>query len=84
MGKCKGVVADRCQGMKIEIYDMTQDESEQTDLAAQHPEVIDEIRKAMLEAHVPSPFWDKDNKPLFSAKAACEATGVEHVIPAKK
>jgi hypothetical protein len=42
-------------------------------------EVVDRIRKAMLEAHEPSPFWDKNNKPLYNAKAACELNGVPFV-----
>jgi hypothetical protein len=33
----------------------------------------------MLEAHEPSPFWDKDNQPLFNAPAACELNGVKYV-----
>ena len=82
-GKWKGVVADRRKGLNIELYDLSGDQGESKNLADQYPEVVEEIRKMMLEAHVKSPYWDKDNKPLFNAKAACEATGVEYV-PKKK
>ena len=77
MGKWKGVVADRRKGMKIELYDMTTDQGEKSNVAAANPEVVDEIRKALLEAHTPSPYWAKDNKPLFNAKAACDVNGVK-------
>ncbi|MEP2775878.1 MAG: arylsulfatase [Luteolibacter sp.] len=82
MGKWKGVVADRRKGMKIELYDITADEGEKSDVAAEYPEVVSEIRKALIEAHEPSPYWSKDNAPLFDTKAACEANGVEPA-PAK-
>jgi len=80
-GKWKGVVVDRRKGMKIELYDVTRDAGEQADVASEYPEVVDRIRKLMISSHVPSPFWDKDNKPLFNAKAACEATSVTYVPP---
>lgn len=77
MGKWKGVVADRRKGMKIELYDITKDQGEQSDVASEHPEVVDQIRKALIEAHVPNPYWAKDNKPLFNARAACDVNGVK-------
>ena len=76
-GKWKGVVLDRRKGLNIELYDMSSDQGESKNLAAQYPEVVDEIRKMMVEAHVKSPYWDKDFKPLYNAKAACEDTGVK-------
>lgn len=83
-GKWKGVVADRRGGMKIELYDVTKDEGEQVDVASEHPEIAERIRLIMNKAHVPSPFWDKDNKPLFDAEAACKATGATYVPPKPK
>ncbi|VGO20383.1 arylsulfatase [Pontiella sulfatireligans] len=83
-GKWKGVVADRRKGMKIELYDVTSDEGEQADVASEHPEVVEKIRQMMKDARVPSPYWDKDNKPLFNAKAACDANGVEPLPPRQK
>jgi len=84
MGKWKGVVKDRRKGQKIELYDLSKDESEQNDVAGQYPEVVEQIRRAMNEAHVPNPFWDKTNRPLYNAKAACEVTGETYVAPKKK
>jgi len=83
MGKWKGVVRDRRNGQKIELYDLSSDEGETKDLAADYPEVVDRIRKAMNAAHSPNPFWSKDTKPLYNADAACKVTG-EKRIPKKK
>jgi arylsulfatase A-like enzyme len=77
MGKWKGIVPDRRKGMQIELYDLSQDEFEQDDVSAQFPEVVDRIRRAMLEAHEPNLFWDMNNDPLFDYKAACRLHGVE-------
>jgi arylsulfatase A len=82
MGKWKGVVLDRRRGQKIELYDLSADEGEQQDLASEFPEVVERIRTAMNKAHVPSPYWSKDNKPLYNAAAACKVTG-EKRIPKK-
>lgn len=76
MGKWKGVVLNRRKGQKIELYDLSADAGEQTNLAKDYPEVVDRIRKAMNSAHTPNPFWDKDNgKMLFNKKAAQTVTG---------
>lgn len=79
MGKWKGVVRNRRAGQKVELYDLSADEGEQTDVADQYPEVADRIRKVMNAAHVPSPFWSKDTRPLFNAEAACKVTGEKFV-----
>lgn len=76
-GKWKAVVLDRREGFNIELYDVKADQSEQKNVAQQYPEVVNEIRTMMKEAHVKNPFWDKDNFPLFNADAACEVNGVE-------
>jgi arylsulfatase A len=83
LGNWKGVVTDRRKGI-IELYDLSKDESEMTDLADQYPEIVERIRKAMLESHEPSPFWDKDNKPLYNVEAACKANGLEPPVKKKK
>jgi arylsulfatase A-like enzyme len=83
MGKWKGVVSDRRKGQHIELYDLSADEGEQQDLADEFPEVVERIRNAMNAAHEPSPFWSKDNKPLYDAEAACKVTG-EEFVPKKK
>jgi arylsulfatase A-like enzyme len=76
MGKWKGIVLDRRKGMEIELYDLEADETEEVNVAHQYPEVVEAIRKAMLEAHEPNPFWDKGNQPLYNGYDACELNGV--------
>ena len=80
----KGVVADMRQGLKVELYDVNQDESEQTNVAAEHPEVVKEIQQMMMESHVPNPYFDKANQPLFNLKKACEDNGVPVPVGKKK
>jgi arylsulfatase A len=80
-GKWKGVVLDTRKGLNVELYDITGDQEEGKDLASEYPEVVGKIRKMMKEAHTPNPFWDKNNTPLYNAKAACDVNGVE---PMKK
>ena len=82
-GKWKGVVKDTRKGLKVELYDVKADQGEQKNLAAKHPDVVTKIQKIMNEAHVPNPYWDKGNQPLYDAAAACKATGVEP-LPVKK
>ena len=84
MGKWKGVVVDRRKGQEIELYDLYADGGEQRNVADEYPEVVERIRNTMNAAHVPSPFWSKDNRPLFNAPAACEATGATYVPPKPK
>lgn len=84
MGKWKGIVLDRRKGMKVKLYDLETDETEQVNVAAKHPEVVQQIRNAMLESHKPSPFWDKGNKPLYNAKAACAVNNATSVPRAAK
>ncbi len=42
------------QPLKIELYNLREDPSESEDVAAQHPEIVAEIRAIMLREHVPS------------------------------
>ena len=65
MGHWKGIVKDRRDGMKVELYDLRTDEVEQVDVAEAYPLVVNQIRSIMEAAHEPNPYWDKDNKPLF-------------------
>ena len=83
-GKWKGVVQDTRKGLKVELYDINADQGEGNNQASQYPEVVERIRKMMLEAHVKSPYWDKNNKPLYNAQAACADTGVEYTPKQKK
>ncbi|WP_269522384.1 arylsulfatase [Coraliomargarita parva] len=77
IGKWKGIVADRREGTNIELYDLTADVSEQADVASTHPDVVDQIDKALKQAHVPNPYWAKDNVPLYNVQAACEVNAVK-------
>ncbi len=42
---------------KFELYDLSADQMEEHDLAAQHPDVVRRMRDFMQAAHVPSPNW---------------------------
>lgn len=42
---------------EIELYDLSLDIGETTNLAEQHPEIVEQVRQAMEEAHEPSPLW---------------------------
>ena len=76
MGHWKGIVKDRRDGMKVELYDLRIDEAEQVDVAEGYPLVVNQIRSIMEAAHEPNPYWDKDNTPLFNAAKACSVSGV--------
>jgi arylsulfatase A-like enzyme len=46
----------------VELYDLTKDIHEDTNLAAQYPEVVDELTKIKNVSHTPSAIWDFGNK----------------------
>jgi arylsulfatase A len=60
MGKWKGIRQKMIRKgknhdpLKIELYDLSKDESESTDLASQYPEVVERIRDLMAKEHTPS------------------------------
>src|SRR3990172_8164665 len=56
MGNWKGVVQPFGSD-QLELYDLSADPGEQTDVAAGHPDVVEKIRAAMQTAHTPSPHW---------------------------
>ena len=64
------------KGMDVLLFDVNDDEGERKNVADQHPDVVKKIKKIMAEAHTPNPYYDKDNKPLFNLKKACEDNGV--------
>jgi len=72
----KGVVLDTRKGLKIELYDLSTDQGELKNVAKKHPAVVSKIEQMMRDSHIPNPFWDKANKPLFNAQAAKAATGL--------
>ncbi|GIW96801.1 MAG: arylsulfatase [Pirellulaceae bacterium] len=41
----------------IEVYDLATDPGETTDVADQHPDVVQQARRIFAEAHTPSPLW---------------------------
>lgn len=45
------------RGDKLELYNLEVDIAEQTDLAEQHPDVIKEVRKYLVNCRTESPFW---------------------------
>ena len=40
--------------LKIELYDLAADLSETKDLASKHPDIVEKIKKMMMDQHVPS------------------------------
>jgi len=64
VGDWKAVRQNISKGnMQIELYNLADDIAEQHDLAAQHPERVDQLDQLMTEAHVPSEIF-----PLFSSE----------------
>lgn len=59
MGKWKGVCNDVLKNpdRPMELYDLSNDIGEQTDIADQHPEVVDEIHRIMKKARTPSKIF---------------------------
>lgn len=53
----------RSQNPRWELYNIDEDPSEQHDLAAEHPEKVEELRALMVREHVDDPAW-----PLFGKK----------------
>ena len=51
--KGKGKDAER-DPLTIELYDLDADIAESKDVAAQNPEIVDEVRKLMEQEHTPS------------------------------
>ncbi len=59
MGQWKGVRLNvrRDPDGPIELYDLNTDIAEERDVAAEHPEVVHQIRRIMAEAHTPSELF---------------------------
>lgn len=60
MGQWKGVRIPMYDG-EIELYDVVSDSSEEHNVAADHPEVVERIAAIMEVAHVPSPIWQRSS-----------------------
>ena len=55
MGDWKGVRQNMFKdSLQIELYNLAEDIGEQNDVSALHPEIVEQIRKIMKEARVPS------------------------------
>ena len=55
LGDWKGLRRNLHQGnMKLELYNLATDPSEQNDLAAKHPEIVQRIEKILAQQHRPS------------------------------
>jgi arylsulfatase A len=60
MGKWKGIRQKMLRKgknhdpLKIELYDLSKDESESEDLAQKHPAVVNQIKDIMVKEHIPS------------------------------
>jgi len=48
-------------GGKIEIYDLSKDISESTNLAAQRPDLVEQATEIFKDAHVDDPVWPMDD-----------------------
>jgi arylsulfatase A-like enzyme len=59
MGKWKGVKRDidKNPQAKTELYDLSVDTGETTDISGEHPDIIEEIESIMSEAHVTSEIF---------------------------
>ena len=66
-GKWKGVRLDvnTIADPPIELYDLENDPKEQTDVAAQHPDIAQHIKTIMTQAHQPNKDW-----PLLASELA--------------
>jgi arylsulfatase len=66
LGDWKAIRQDMHKGnMKLQLFDLAKDISETTDVAAQHPAVVERIERIMREQHTPSklyPFKALDGK----------------------
>lgn len=55
MGDWKGVRQNMFKdSLQIELYNIAEDIGEQNDVSEQHPEIVEQIRKIMKEARIPS------------------------------
>ncbi len=66
MGHWKGVVKP-FGSKRMELFDLAKDLGEQHNIAAEHPDIVRKLHKAMTESHVPSPLW-KVRKPTKRKK----------------
>jgi arylsulfatase A-like enzyme len=51
------------EGDRVELYDLSSDPRESTDVSTQHPEIVQRLRTAMQATHTPSPNWPVTGEP---------------------
>ncbi len=54
----------------IELYNLEEDPAEKNDIAAQHPQRVDEFKTYFAEQHIESPHWPVDPERLAALKPA--------------
>lgn len=59
-GNWKGVRSN--PDRKLELYDLSKDETEKNDVSEQNPEIVKRIEKIMLDSHVESKHWPMKSK----------------------
>ena len=53
----KGIVYDRSAGGKIQLYNLREDPREKNDVAAEHPDIAEEMLRLMEESRTPSEIF---------------------------
>lgn len=61
----------------IELYDADNDPGETTDLAADNPDVVNQVEDALSEAHKPTPYCPRPGQTLEQWKANMDALGIK-------
>ena len=56
-GNWKAVRLGFGDGVPIELYDLSKDIGEQSNVAEKHPEVVAKMKEIFSKAHVDSPDW---------------------------
>jgi arylsulfatase A-like enzyme len=62
IGDWKGVIMP-LGSQNVELYNLRTDLGETTNVASQHPDVVQQILAIAREAHVPSPLWPVSDSP---------------------
>ena len=61
MGNWKGIREPMFTG-EVQLYNLDSDLGEENNVAEQHPDVVEDIKRIMDEAHEPSPIWVVDDR----------------------
>jgi uncharacterized sulfatase len=66
-GNWKAVRLGFGDSVPVELYDLSKDIGEETNVAGQHPEVVAKLKGYLTQAHVASPDWKVPVKPAGGA-----------------